>query len=119
MRRITAFAIMLGFFMVTTATAAESPKAISVDAAEQVIIDLLYQPTAAAIAAYYGEPTQFWHSEILSIQKVPDSRNYKVVMRAETFQGPHNPPYGLETMTFYIDPTGQPRLVDYVHEDAQ
>ena len=111
MRRITAFAagiIILGFFMVTTGTAAESKKEISVDAAKQVIMDLLYQPTAAAVAEYYGEPTQFWHAEILSIQKVADSRNYEVVMQVETFQGPHNPPYGLETITFYVGPIGQP-----------
>ena len=43
MRRITALAIgniVLGFIMLTTATAAESKKEISVDAAEQVIINL-------------------------------------------------------------------------------
>lgn len=122
MRRITAFAaaiIILGFFMVTTAAAAESKKEISVDAAEQVIIDLLYQPTAAAVAGYYGEPTQFWHPEILSIQKVADSRNYEVVLQVETFQGPHNPPYGLETITFYVGPIGQSQLVHYDHRDEQ
>lgn len=121
MRRITALAIgiiMLGFIMVTTATAVESKKEISVDATEQVIIDLLYQPTAAAVAEYYGEPTQFWRPEILSIQKVSDSRNYEVVIQVETFQGPHNPPYGLETMTFYVGPTGRPLLVRYDHRDA-
>ena len=121
MRRITVFAagiVMLGFFMVTTATAAESKKEISVDTAEQVILDLLYQPTAAAVAEYYGEPTQFWHPKILSIQKVADSRNYEVVIQVETFQGPHNPPYGMETMTFYVGPIGQPRLAHYDHRDA-
>ena len=122
MRRITACVIgiiIMGFIMVTTSAAAESKKEISVDAAEQVIIDLLYQPTAAAVAEYYGEPTQFWHPEILSIQKVPESQNYEVVIQVETFQGPHNPPYGLETMTFNIDPIGQPRLVHYDHKDAE
>lgn len=121
MRRITAFAIviiMMGFFMVTTAAAAESKTEISVDAAEQVIIDLLYQSTAAAVAEYYGEPTQFWHPEILSIQKVSGSQNYEVVIQVETFQGPHNPPYGQETMTFFVGPIGQPRLVHYDHRNA-
>ena len=103
MRRITAFIlgiIMMGLYMVTTGAAAEAKEEISVDAAQQVIIDLLYQPTAVAVAEYYGEPTQFWHSRILSIQKVEDSQNYEVVVQVETFQGPHNPPYGLETITF-------------------
>ena len=121
MRRVTAFVIgiiMMGSFMVTTGAAAESKKEISVAAAEQVIIDLLYQPTAEAVAEYYGEPTQFWRSEILSIQKVLDSQNYEVVIQVETFQGPHNPPYGLETITFYVDPIGQTQLVHYDHKDA-
>ena len=121
MRRITALAIgniVLGFIMLTTATAAESKKEISVDAAEQVIINLLYQPTAAAVAEYYAEPTQFWHPQILSVQRVADSRNYEVVIQVETYQGPHNPPYGLETITFSVSPTGQPQLVRYDHRDA-
>ena len=121
MRRITALTIgiiMLGFIMVTKATAVDSKKEVSVNAAEQVILDLLYQPTAAAVAEYYEEPTQFWHPQILSVQRVADSRNYEVVIQVETFQGPHNPPYGLETMTFYVGPTGQPRLVRYDHRDA-
>ena len=103
MRRITAFIlgiIMMGLYMVTTGAAAEAKEEISVDAAQQVIIDLLYQPTAVAVAEYYGEPTQFWLSSILSIQKVEDLQNYEVVVQVETFQGPHNPPYGLETITF-------------------
>ena len=122
MRRITALAIgirMLGFIMVTTATAVDSRKAISADAAEQVILDLLYQPTAAAVAEYYGEPTQFWHPEILSIQKGSVSQDHEVVIQVETFQGPHNPPYGLETMTFYVGPTGLPQLAHYEHRDEQ
>ena len=121
MRRIIALTIgiiMLGFIMVTKATAVDSKKEVSVDAAEQVILDLLYQPTAEAVAEYYGEPTQFWHPEILSIRKVSDSRSHEVVIQVETFQGPHNPPYGLETITFYVSPTGQPLLVRYDHRDA-
>ena len=109
---------MLGFVMVTKATVVESKKGISVDATEQVIIDLLYQPTAAAVAEYYGEPTQFWRPEILSIRKVSDSRGHEVVIQVETYQGPHNPPYGLETITFSVSPTGQPQLVRYDHRDA-
>ena len=121
MRRMTALAIgifMLGFIMVTTATAVDCKKEGAVDAAEQVILDLLYKPTAAAVAEYYGEPTQFRHPEILSIREVSDSRGHEVVIQVETFQGPHNPPYGLETMTFYVGPTDQPLLVRYDHRDA-
>lgn len=122
MRKVTAFAvgiIMLGFFAVTAGAAAESKKEISVDAAEQVIIDLLYQSTAAAVTAYYGEPTQFWRPEVLSIRNISDAQNHEVVIQVETFQGPHNPPYGQETITFLVDPTGQTQLVHYDHRDVQ
>lgn len=42
---------------------------------------------------------------------------YEVVIRVETFYGAHNPPYGLETMTFYVGPLDAVRLVNFDHQD--
>ena len=55
--------------------------------------------------------------ELLSIQKIAQSPYYEVVIRVETFNGPHNPPYGVETMTFHIGPLDAARLVDFDHQD--
>ena len=43
----------------TGATAKESLKK-QFNAAEQVILRLLYHPTAAAVEEYYGERKQYW-----------------------------------------------------------
>ena len=120
MRKITVFAagiIIAAAALDATGAAAESQREISQDVSEQVILRLLYQPTAAAIEDYYGEPRQQWRPEILSVQKVAESTYYEVIIRTETFYGAHNPPYGLETMTFYVDPLGQVQLVSFDHQD--
>lgn len=120
MRKITAFVagiIIAAVALIVTGAASESESEMSQDASEQVIIRLLYQPTTAAIKDYYGERKQQWRPKVLGVQKVPESTYYEVTIRVETFCGAHNPPYGLETMTFFIDPLGQVHLVSFDHQD--
>ena len=120
MRRIAIFLagiIATAAILPLTCVAAETKKETSQDASEQVILRLLSQPTTAAVYDYYGEYRQYWRQEILSIQKVPQSPYYEVITRVETFYGAHNPPYGLDTMTFYIDPVGTVQLISFDHHD--
>ena len=102
--------------MSATSTTAETKKEISLDASEQTLLRLLSEPVREAIQDYYGESRQYWNDEIISIQKVPNSYYYEVVMQVETFYGPHNPPYGIETMTFYIS-YGEVILKKFEHQD--
>ena len=99
-----------------TGAAAEESLQKQSDAAEQVILRLLYHPTAAAVEEYYGECRQYWRQEVIDVQKVPESPYYKVIIQVETFFGAHNPPYGLETMTFYIGPLDNVQLVNFDHQ---
>ncbi len=99
-----------------TATAAKAKIQIAPEAAEQTLLRLLAELARNAIEDYYGERRQYWRDEILRVQKVPNSAFYLVVMRVETFYGPHNPPYGFETMTFYIG-YGKVRLEKFEHQD--
>lgn len=120
MRRIFVFVvgiIVTAVMLPLAGIAAETQKEVSLDASEQVILRLLSQPTTDAVYDYYGEYRQYWRQEILSIQKVPQSQYYEVITRVETFYGAHNPPYGLDTMTFYIDPVGTAQLISYNHHD--
>lgn len=96
--------------------AAESQKGLP-NVAEQVILQFMSQPTATAVEDYYGERRQYWRQKVLNVQKVPESPYYEVVIQAETFHGAHNPPYGLETMTFYIGPLDEVRLISFDHQD--
>ena len=102
---------------ITTASA-ECSKEKSLKDAEQTMLRLLFYPAYDAVETYYGEPRQYWNDKILCIKKVPNTPYYEVVMQVETFFGPHNPPYGIETMTFYIS-YGDVQLKNYKHEDEQ
>lgn len=83
---------------------------------EQTLLRILFDPAADAIEDYYGEPRQYWEDRLLSVQKIPNASYYKVVMQAETFCGPHGPPYGIETITFYIG-YGEVVLKKFEHQD--
>ena len=120
MRKFVLFAAGLmaaAAILLSTGAAAESKKELPQDAVEQVILRLLHQPVKEAVNDYYNEPRQYWEQEVLSVQKVPQSPYYEVVIRVETFYGPHNPPYGLETMIFYVGPLDEVRLVSFDHQD--
>jgi len=120
MRKTTMFAagiMVTAAVLLSVGASAESQKEISMHASEQVILRLLYQPTTTAVDDYYGEPRQYWRQEVLSVQKAPESPYYEVVIRVETFHGAHNPPYGLETMTFYIGPLDKVQLISFDHQD--
>lgn len=103
--------------LLSTGAAAQSKSELPQDAMEQVILRLLHQPVKEAVNDYYNEPRQYWEQEVLSVQKVPQSPYYEVVIRVETFYGAHNPPYGLETMTFYVGPLDAVRMVNFDHQD--
>ena len=103
--------------LLSTGAAAQSKSELPQDAMEQVILRLLHQPVKEAVNDYYNEPRQYWEQEVLSVQKVPQSPYYEVVIRVETLYGAHNPPYGLETMTFYVGPLDAVRLVNFDHQD--
>lgn len=103
--------------LLSTGAAAQSKSELPQDAMEQVILRLLHQPVKEAVNDYYNEPRQYWEQEVLSVQKVPQSPYYEVVIRVETFYGAHNLPYGLETMTFYVGPLDAVRLVNFDYQD--
>lgn len=120
MRKITMFTagiIVTAVVLLSAGASAESQNEISMHAPEQVILRLLYQPITTAVNDHYGEQRQYWRQEVLSVQKVSESPYYEVVIRVETFHGAHNPPYGLETMTFYIGPLDKVQLISFDHQD--
>ena len=93
----------------------EDKKPSSIDS---VIALLLYPHIDKAIQNYFGEPTQFalYDAKVDKIARVGTDFRYQVTITVPTFHGPHNPPYGLEIMTFKIEPSGV-TLDNYVHKD--
>ena len=119
MRRFTIFALGLmaaATVLLSTGAANAEPPQEQSNAKDQVILRLLHQPTVAAVDEYYGEHRQYWEQEVLNVQKVSESPYYEVVIRVETFYGAHNPPYGLETMTFHVGPFDEVQLVSFDHQ---
>ena len=83
-------------------------------------IALLLNPyIGVAIDDYFGEPTQYalYDATVKEISQVKKDFIYKITISVPTFHGAHNPPYGIETMTFTIQ-SGGAVLNDYVHQDA-
>lgn len=110
---IWAIIIAIASLMISTLAFAAN---IDQKAAEQTILRLLYDSAQKAVNDYYGEVRQFRNAKILSIEAIPNSPYYKVIMQVETFYGPHNPPYGIETMTFYVM-GGKIELRNFEHQD--
>jgi hypothetical protein len=44
---------------------------------------------------------------------------YDVQVEAKTFNGPHNPPYGKDILTFTIYPDGKTELINSEHTDIE
>ncbi len=118
MRKFAALVIIVAAVCLISiaTTSADTKKEISLEDTEQTLLRLLSEPAQDAIKEYYGELRQYWRDEIISVQKVPNSYYYEVVMQVETFYGPHNPPYGIETMTFYVS-YGEVVLKKFEHQD--
>ena len=53
---------------------------------------------------------------ILSIEKLQGT--FKFIIRVETFVGPHNPPYGIETMIITQD-NSEVKVIDFHHQDEK
>lgn len=83
---------------------------------EQAVLCLLQDEIINAVRDYYGEFRSYMNPEILRLQKAPGYPNsFKAVIQVTTFLGPHNPPYGLETLTFNIQ-SNKIKLIDFRHQ---
>lgn len=72
-----------------------------------------------AINNYYNESRQFdlFDAKVLNIERLRKGSFYfKITIQVVTFIGPHNPPYGIETITILQDTKGI-RVIDFKHEE--
>lgn len=113
MRKV--IAVIVTCLLLSQPVLAMESRSLSAGGMEQTILSLLFTHVSTAIEDYYGEPRQYWEDKLLTVQKIPDTPYYEVVMQVETFYGPHNPPYGIETMTFYVG-AGEVVLKKFEHQ---
>lgn len=93
-----------------------SSDAIDCAVAEQTILRLMSDPVQDAVETYYSGPRGIWKRQLLSVQKSSVPSRFEVVIRVETFYGPHNPPWALDTMTFQVDYGGRTELEKFDHQ---
>jgi len=88
-------------------------------ATDSAIAVLLQPHIDKAIEDYFGERTQYalYDAKVDSVTQAGTNFVFQIVITIPTFHGPHNPPYGLETMTFTVKPGGIVILEKYEHHD--
>lgn len=108
--------LALGYFTLHMAFA-RGTDGKSSEAMEQAILALLTDETFEAVQDYYGEPKQYMDPTLLSLKKISEYPDcFEAVIQVESFYGPHNPPYGIETITFHIQ-YDKVTLVNFQHQD--
>ncbi|WP_066069680.1 DUF3888 domain-containing protein [Neobacillus soli] len=81
---------------------------------DDVIINLLFPFIYKEIEKHYGEPKQFYNQKILKIKRLREgSYLFNVTVQVTTFEGAHNPPYDLVTITFSNKVSEDWRAIDF------
>lgn len=108
--------ILLTFLFVTTNVNAEKTNQEE-QLLRDTLITLLNPTIKAEIIHYYGYPKQYglYDAKILDIKREEEGGfSFSVKIQVTTFEAAHNPPYGIETMTISITPSGT-NVLSYTH----
>lgn len=81
---------------------------------ERTLLKMLYPYIQRSIADYYGYNKQFMDDRILEISKY-GPYDIKIKLQVTTFEGPHNPPYGIEFITLVVG--DKVEIIDFDHQD--
>lgn len=93
---------------------AESVTKNDVQLRDEVIINLLYPFIYKEIEIHFGELKHFYNQRILKIKKLREgSYLFNVTVQVTTFEGAHNPPYDLVTITFSNKDYADWRSIDF------
>ncbi len=80
-----------------------------------LILSFLRDHIAEAIKDYYGYYKPYMNETITGIEKL--GGEYRIGVRLETFNGAHNPPYGIDTMTVIKD-FKSVRVENFEHDEV-
>jgi hypothetical protein len=82
---------------------------------DDVILNLLFLPIDKALEKHFGKRKQFYCQRILQIKKVEPYETYRyfnVTVQLTTFEGAHDFPYDLVTITFSNEYSMEWRAID-------
>jgi len=82
---------------------------------DDLIFILLYPSIQQELEKQYGEIKQIYCGNITQIKKPPQGGSYSfnVTVQATTFEGAHNPPHDLVTITFSNEKTIEWQVIDF------
>ena len=67
---------------------------------DDVILDLLSPSTCKELEEHFGKPKQYYCEHILQIEKKVEPSHFNVTVQLTTFEGAHDFPFDLVTITF-------------------
>jgi Protein of unknown function (DUF3888) len=82
---------------------------------DDVILNLLFPSIDKALEKHFGKPKQYYCEQILQIKKKVEHKTYSyfnVTVQVTTFEGAHDFPYDLVTITFSNKNSMEWRAID-------
>jgi hypothetical protein len=82
---------------------------------DEIILNLLFPSIYKAIEKHFGKPKQYYCEQILEIKKKVEHETYRyfnVTVQLTTFEGAHDFPYDLVTITFSNKNSMEWRAID-------
>ena len=79
---------------------------------DDVILDLLFLSTYKALEEHFGKPKQYYCEQILKIEKKVEPSHLNVTVQLITFEGAHDFPFDLVTITFSNKNSVEWRTID-------
>ena len=71
-------------------------------AMEDVIFLYMSDSIYSAMENYYKAPCQYYKPVLLGLSRLPNSCVFEIVYSFQTFTGAHSPPFGKDTVTFWV-----------------
>lgn len=104
--------ICLLFLSNSTVNASQIVSMNGVQLRNDLILDLLFPLIYEELEKQYGEPKQYQNEKILKIKK-RGNYDFDVTVQLTTFEGAHNPPNDLITITFSDHHSTSWRTIDF------
>ncbi|MBB4822816.1 hypothetical protein HNO89_000034 [Sporosarcina luteola] len=111
---LVAFLMPITFFTIFSYSQVQS-KTLTENEIQQrddIILDLLWLSTNQAIEKHFGKPKQFYCEKVIEIEKKKEPSYFNVTVQLITFEGAHDFPFDLVTITFSNRDTIEWRAID-------
>lgn len=111
---------LLTLIMLFTPTSYAYGKDINERAMQDFILAVLGKYMYQAVYEYYGEPRMFdlYDAKIIEMKPLKDGERFssEIKVQIQTYVGAHNPPRGIDTITFIQD-FGDIKVTEFEHKD--